>query len=39
MDDLNRFLALERHLVDRLSTRTQPFDHGVAFFDDDYPQR
>ena len=32
MDDLNRFLALERHLVDRLSTRTQSFDHGVAIF-------
>lgn len=39
MDDLDRFFAFEAHLQALLSTRAEPFDGGVAYFDDDYPDR
>lgn len=39
MDDLDRFVALERRLLDRLSTRIERFEHGVAYFDEDYRER
>ncbi len=39
IEDLARFFALERRLLDRLSTRTEPFDHGTAFFDEEYRTR
>ena len=39
MEDLARFFALERRLLERLSTRTEQFDHGTAFFDEEYRSR
>ena len=36
MADLTRFLAFERRLRERLSTRLEPFEHGVAFLDEDF---
>jgi ribosomal protein S18 acetylase RimI-like enzyme len=39
MDDLDRFFACEAHRHALLSTRAQPFEGGVAYFDDDYPER
>jgi ribosomal protein S18 acetylase RimI-like enzyme len=36
---LERFNQYERRLLERLSTRTEPFEHGVAYFDEDYPER
>jgi GNAT superfamily N-acetyltransferase len=39
MDDLARFFDLERRLLERLSTRVEPFAHGVAFFDEGYRER
>jgi N-acetylglutamate synthase-like GNAT family acetyltransferase len=39
MDDLARFFALERRLIERLSTRIEPFDYGTAFFDEKNRQR
>jgi GNAT superfamily N-acetyltransferase len=39
MDDLARFFALERRLLERLSTRTEPFEHGVAYLDEEYRER
>jgi GNAT superfamily N-acetyltransferase len=39
MDDLLRLLALERRLLERLSTRIEPFEHGDAFFDDENRRR
>ncbi len=39
MDDLARFFALERRLLERLSTRIEPFEHGVAYLDEEYRER
>ena len=39
MDDLARANEMERRFAERLSTHTQPFDHGVAYFDREYPER
>ncbi len=39
MDDLARFMAFERRLLAGMSTRAEPFAHGVAYFDDDVPER
>ena len=39
MDDLARFLALQRRLLERRSTRVEPFEHGVAYFDEGYRER
>jgi GNAT superfamily N-acetyltransferase len=39
VDDLDRFLAFERRILPRMSTRTEPFDHGTAYFDDDVRER
>ena len=39
MDDIDRFFAFEAHRHSLLSTRTEPFEGGVAYFDDDYPER
>jgi GNAT superfamily N-acetyltransferase len=37
--ELARFFAFERRLLERLSTRVEPFEHGTAFFDEDYRDR
>ena len=37
--DSIRFFAFERRRHSLLSTRAEPFEGGVAFFDDDYPER
>lgn len=39
MDDFDRLRAIERRRLSLLSTRAVPFDAGVAYFDDDYPER
>jgi GNAT superfamily N-acetyltransferase len=39
MDDLARANDMERRFAERLSTRTQPFDFGVGYFDTEYPER
>ena len=39
MDDIDRFFAFERRRHSLLSTRAVPFEGGVAYFDDDYPER
>lgn len=39
MDDLARFFEFERRVGERLSTRTEPYDFGVAYLDEDYPER
>jgi ribosomal protein S18 acetylase RimI-like enzyme len=39
VDDLTRFFALERRLLERLSTRIEPLDRGTAFFDEGYRER
>ncbi len=39
VDALERFFALEEHLLERLSTRTEPFEYGVAYFDEEYRER
>ena len=39
MDDLDRFYALETRRRSLISTRSEPFDAGIAYFDDDYPER
>jgi ribosomal protein S18 acetylase RimI-like enzyme len=39
MDELARFFAFERRLLERLSTRMEPFEYGVAFFDEEYRER
>ena len=39
MDELTRFFEFEQRLFERLSTRTVPFDHGVGYVDEDYPER
>jgi GNAT superfamily N-acetyltransferase len=37
--DLDRFFALERRLLERLSTRVEPFEHGTVFLDEEYRDR
>ena len=39
MDDLARFLAFERRILAGMSTRVETFEHGVAYFDEDVPER
>ena len=39
VDELTRFFEFEQRLFERLSTRTVPFDHGVGYVDEDYPER
>ena len=39
MGDIDRFFAFERRRHSLLSTRAEPFEGGVAYFDDDYPER
>jgi GNAT superfamily N-acetyltransferase len=39
MDDAARFFALEDRLLGRLSTRVEPFEHGVAYLDEEYRER
>lgn len=39
MDDLDRYVALERRLIERLSTDVVPFAHGVAYLDRRHPLR
>jgi hypothetical protein len=39
MEDLARFCALKRRLVERLSTRIEPFEFGLAFFDEEFRRR
>jgi len=39
VDDLTRFFALERRLLERLSTRIEPFEHGTVFLDQEYRGR
>ena len=39
MGDIDRFFAFERRRHSLLSTRAVPFEGGVAYFDDDYPER
>ncbi len=39
MDDLDRFLALQRRLLERLSTSVEPFEHGTVYLDDEYRSR
>jgi ribosomal protein S18 acetylase RimI-like enzyme len=39
MNDLDRFYALETRRRSLISTRSEPFDAGIAYFDDDYPER
>jgi GNAT superfamily N-acetyltransferase len=39
MDDVDRFFAFEAHRHSLRSTRAEPFEGGVAYFDDDYPER
>ena len=39
MRDIDRFFAFERRRHSLLSTRAEPFEGGVAYFDDDYPER
>ena len=39
MRDIDRFFAFEVRRHSLLSTREEPFEGGVAYFDDDYPER
>lgn len=39
MDDPDRFYALETRRRSLISTRSEPFEAGIAYFDDDYPER
>jgi hypothetical protein len=39
VDELARFFALEQRLLERLGTRVEPFEYGVAFFDEDFRAR
>ena len=39
MNDLARFFALERRLLELLSTRIEPFEHGTAFLDEEFRDR
>jgi len=39
MEDLDRYRAFDVRRLSLLSTRVQPFDAGVAYFDDAYPDR
>jgi hypothetical protein len=39
VDDLTRAFEFERRWVERRSTRLEPFEFGVAYLDEEYPQR
>jgi GNAT superfamily N-acetyltransferase len=39
VQEIERFFAFDRHVQERVSTRREPFAFGVAFFDDDLPER
>jgi GNAT superfamily N-acetyltransferase len=39
VNDLARFFAFERRLLERLSTRIEPFEHGTAFLDEEFRNR
>jgi GNAT superfamily N-acetyltransferase len=39
VDDFVRGSDLERRFTQRLSTRTEPFPHGVAYLDEEFPER
>jgi ribosomal protein S18 acetylase RimI-like enzyme len=39
MNDFARFVAFERRLVERLSTRSELYEYGIAYFDDGYRDR
>ena len=39
MDDLTRAFEFERRWFERCSTRLERFEFGVAYLDEDYPQR
>jgi GNAT superfamily N-acetyltransferase len=39
MGDIDRFFAFETRRHSLLSTRAEPFEGGVAYLDDDYPER
>lgn len=39
VNDLARFFVLERRLLERLSTRIEPFEHGTAFLDEEFRDR
>ena len=39
MRDIDRFFAFQTRRHSLLSTRAEPFEGGVAYFDDDYPER
>jgi ribosomal protein S18 acetylase RimI-like enzyme len=39
VNDLDRFLAFERRILAGMSTRAEPFDHGIAYFDDNVRER
>lgn len=39
MNELTRFFALERRLLERLSTRIESFEHGIAFLDEEFRDR
>jgi ribosomal protein S18 acetylase RimI-like enzyme len=39
MDELARFFAFERRLLERVSTRQEPFEFGVAYLDEEHPER
>jgi ribosomal protein S18 acetylase RimI-like enzyme len=36
LDDMARITAFRRRVLERTSTRTEPFEWGVAFFNDDF---
>ena len=38
-DDLARSFDLERRILDRLSTRVERFEHGVAYLDEEFRER
>lgn len=39
VDELARLFALERRLLERLSTGIEPFEHGTAFLDAEFRER
>jgi GNAT superfamily N-acetyltransferase len=39
VNDLARFFAFERRLLERLSTRIEPFEQGTAFLDEEFRNR
>lgn len=39
MDELTRFFAFDRRLLERVSTRREVFEFGVAYLDEEHPER